>query len=130
MTIGKYLVIKYRLGDEANQYLQLQLKINGSSQMNQTVSAANLKRDEWMIAVIDISSYTQAPTDGVTKFWARFQHFDTLDVAYVALVEDLTAVGALLEEGETYVDCGNTMVNIGTGTEYNKDGTPVTTTEE
>lgn len=124
---AKYMVIKYRVGDEANKYLVLDFKFNDdTTARRQTISADDAQRGEWTVAVVDISSYlTPGLPEHVHYFWSRFQHIDTLDVAYVALATDLEGVQALLDEGETYFDRGSSFANVATQVEYNKDGTVV-----
>ena len=120
-TIGKYLVVKYRIHDEYNGYLKMFLQINGGVQQEPVIQAKDVPvRGEWTVAVIDISALNVAPTKGEPRIWIRFQHFDTLDVAYVAMATDMTDIAELLGEEEHYFYRGASFDNVADQVEMDK----------
>ena len=129
--IGNYLVIKYRVTDA-----DIIVRVGSKNESGFYTSLGDYQKDlpgnDWMVAVISLENVeafkndadgmstvyvmlTTAVSTGATSY--------TVDIAYVAMVDTIDEMKLLLEDGETYLDCGAKF--NGTAIEYNKDGTKV-----
>ncbi len=132
---GKYLVIKYRVSDFGKTGT-FGLRVSST---HHWISNSDLPM-EWRVNVIDLSTsadygYTVADDGSVSASVLYLRLFYAgnsgianvdLDVAYMAVVDDLAEAQGLLADGETYyesaiADDGNKWT---VGAAFNNDGTP------
>ncbi len=107
--LGKYLAIKYRATGEGS--LGLSVILGGGTQVDKTITSG--KTDGWVVAVMDMSSYSGYTTDGAQKLTVTLVPRITVDLAYVAVSDDINDIRALLGENETYVYRGISFSNAG-----------------
>lgn len=120
-NIGKYLMIKYR-ATESKYQIKLELKLNNSVATTQILPEQNIVLDEWVTAIVDVSSLVGDEVD--TTSYIKLHHWTTLDVAYVAMADDVADLTAILEDGESYVYRGKSFGNVGGEVEYAKNEVP------
>ena len=113
---GKYLVIKYRASGEGLLGLYVQLG-NGTAVDKNIPQGAT---DGWVVAVIDISGYAEYSTTEERKLTVTIVPRITVDLAYVAVADDIEDVHTLLLENETYFFRGDSFSNA--GVECDKNG--------
>jgi len=110
--LGKYLAIKYRVTP---------LKDENAGNMNFIVYIDNQKHDQkletpatngWKIAVIDISGFNGYAADREVSFKIDLVFSKaTLDLSYIAMLDDLDDIDSLLSEGETFSFRGTSFAN-------------------
>ena len=124
---GKYIVIKYRMESTGTISFSIATGDKKSGNGSGIVAAqtvANMPGMNWRVAVMDVSANAQWTSDGSEQTIYMMMTTGvtyTVDIAYVAVVDSIDEMKTLLQEGETYVDLGNSW--NGTPVEYNQDGT-------
>ncbi len=120
VTLGQYLVIKYRSADTSGN-LKLELMLNGqSSGKKGEISAASVS-SAWQTTVIDISDLPGYEKGASQKLLVQFRNTAAMDIAYLAIVDDIDEARSLLTDGETYY-LTDSFANR--GTLYTKAGLP------
>ncbi len=130
IKLGKYLAIKYRVTDSANDgAVKFELRFKSDTAVH-TASIQNAKTDGWVIAVVDISNKSQyklQQTNQATEdqqLWFRIFCGASIDLAYVIMSDDMNDIKSLMADGEIYYDRGEHLSDgIATEKAYNKDGT-------
>ena len=129
VNLGKYLVLKYRYSavvEGENPQLNLFVHLGGNTKEFYKGSAVT---DGWEIAVIDISGFTGYDAENQVTTKLEFMcPKGALDLAYIAMADDMADVQSLLADGETYFDYGDNFASQ--GVEYNKDGSNVVVINE
>lgn len=120
--IGRFMAVKYRMS-AATKEIIFDIKLNSASITKQTLTAANAVTDGWVVAIVDVSKIIGDRPDTTSKI--LIEHYDAIDIAYVAMANDVESLTALLGADETYVYCGESISNLPSGTEYAKNETPV-----
>jgi len=118
-TMGKYLAIKYRVSGEG--YLRLRPYFNNKA--NDFGGSSEHDRDVWTVAIIDISDLAGYASKSAIFF--NIQYTCTVDIAYVAISDDLGALRSLLGENEHYFARGGGVTafnNFGGQAEVTKNG--------
>ena len=121
-TMGRYMMIKYRASGDG--YVRFYPCLSGKNNDDKGSSAH--PKDVWMVAVIDLSEHPGYREDGTGAFYFKFDHTCTLDIAYVAVSDDIAALRSLLGDEETYFYRGsgvNSFKNIADQVEISKEGT-------
>ncbi len=122
---GQYLVIKYRA--EGGKFtVNIATKDFGAASANEpnrpkyssvgALSGGDTMSD-WQIAVIKIpegKNYTVSSEQELGFMILTDGAAYTFDIAYIAVVDSLDELSGLLEEGESYVDYGDSFSNEGT----------------
>ena len=98
-TLGQYMAIKYRVTSDG--FVQLRSQIGGGSNDNLGDKKEDHRQNEWMVAVVDLSTFNGYKSEA--SFYTLLYHTATIDIAYVAISNDIADIRALLAEGESYL---------------------------
>lgn len=118
-TMGKYLAIKYRVSGDG--YIRFRPYFNNKA--NDYGGSSVHDRDVWTVAIMDISDL--AGYGEKASLYINIQYTCTVDIAYVAISNDLNALRGLLEDDEHYFMRGSgtsAFNNFGGQAEVNKNG--------
>jgi len=126
--LGKYLAVKYRLRSiDGVKNNSLSIGSGASKNFGPEWPQAknNAITDGWVVEVVALSGYANYDANKASaSFNLQFTYYADLDLAYIVMSDDIKDIQALLGENETYFYHGGAWFDS-TGTEYNKDGTPV-----
>ncbi len=119
-TLGRYVAIKYRITDAANDgnvYFQLFHSSHTSIHKGATVTQ-DAQGDDWVVVVVDLvneSQYIALNEAGTTTdltFILRVANGASVDVAYMVMSDDMNVIRGFLGENETFEYRGDGLQNV------------------